>query len=217
MTRVIGVLAVVTLFIVDSMRVQAQEKPVQLEEVVVTATKTETPVAQTGASVTVIKREEVERKQATDAVQILREQPGFSLIQTGGRGQLNATIFIRGGNNDMNLVLIDGMKVNQGGGFFDYRDLTTTGVGTVEIVRGPQSALYGADAMTGVIQFFTPRGRGPFSAWASAGAGNYDTTEERVGFSWGNKLAGAFFEFDRVDTTGISDKNNEYRNHTGVL
>lgn len=216
MTRVIGALVLV-LSIVAQAASEGGEKPVELEKVVVTATRTPTPAAQTGVSVTVIDRREIAERQATDAVQILREQPGFSLIQTGGRGQLNASIFTRGGNSDMNLVLIDGMKVNQGGGFFDFRDLTTTGVETIEIIRGPQSALYGADAMTSVIQLFTPRGRGPFAAWASGGAGNFDTTEERVGFSWGNRLAGAFFEFDRIDTTGISDKNNEYRNHTAVL
>jgi vitamin B12 transporter len=216
MTRVIGALVVVTLLIVNSMRVQAQEKPVQLEEVVVTATKTQTPVEQTGSSVTVIKREEIERKQATDAIQILREQPGFSLIQTGSRGG-TTSIFTRGGNSDMNLVLIDGMKVNEGGGSFNFTDTSTAGIGRVEIVRGPQSALYGADAITSVIQFFTPRGEGPFSAWAAGAAGNYDTTEERAGFSWGNRLSGVFFEFDRVDTTGILDKNNEFRNHAGAL
>lgn len=193
------------------------EKVPKTEEVVVTATKTPTPVAETGSSVTVITREEIERRQATDAMQILREQPGTSGIQTGSRGALQGQLFIRGGNADMNLVLIDGMKINQGGGSADFRDITMTGIRRVEIVRGPQSALYGADAFTSVIQFFTPRGEGPFSAWAAAGAGNYDTTEERVGMSWGNARTGVFFEFDRIDTTGILDKNNEHRNHTGVL
>lgn len=216
MTRVIaGLTGILIVLMVAS--ALAQEPPRQLEEVVVTATKTETPVAQTGSSVTVITRGEIERKQATDVIQILREQPGVSLIQTGSRGAQNAALFTRGGNNDMNLILIDGMKVNQGGGFFDFRNISTAGIGRMEIVRGPQSALYGADAITSVIQFFTPRGDGPFSAWASGVAGNFDTTEERVGFSWGTRVGGVFFEFDRVDTTGILDTNNEYRNHTGAL
>ncbi len=217
MTRVIEVLLVVVMMLAAAAQAVAQEKAPQLEEVVVTATKTQTPVAQTGSSVTVITRGEIERKQATDAVQILREQLGVSLIQTGTRGALNATIFTRGGNEDMNLVLVDGMKVNSGGGFFDFRDVTTAGVGRVEIVRGPQSALYGADAMTSVIQFLTPRGQGPVSAWLSAGVGNYDTDEERAGVSWGNQWAGVFLEADRVFTSGILPVNDEYKNHTGAL
>jgi vitamin B12 transporter len=215
MTRVIGVLAVM-LMLVTVARAIAQEPGVQLEEVVVTATRTQTPVAQTGSSVTVIKRKEIEQRQATDAIQILREQPGISLIQTGSRGG-TTSIFTRGGNSDMNLVLIDGMKVNQGGGFFDFSSITTAGIGRVEIVRGPQSALYGADAMTSVIQFFTPRGEGPFSAWGFVGGGNFDTHEERTGLSWGNRLGGVFFEFTNVETSGILKINNDYRNRTGAL
>lgn len=215
MTRVIGILAGILLGVTAECG-EAQERAVQLEEVVVTATRTATPVAQTGSSVTVITREEIVQRQATDAIQILREQPGFSLVETGSRGGATS-IFTRGGNSDMNLVLMDGMKVNRGGGFVDFAAITTTGIGRVEIVRGPQSALYGADAVTSVIQFFTPRGEGPLSAWLFGGAGNYDTNEERTGFSWGNRHAGAFFEFDRVDSGGILAINNDYTNQAGAL
>jgi vitamin B12 transporter len=91
------------------------------------------------------------------------------------------------------------------------------GVGRVEIVRGPQSALYGADAMTGVIQLFTPRGEGPFSAWVSAEGGNYATYEVQTGFSWGNKYAGVFFEYGYVSTQGILPVNNDADNSTLAL
>ena len=215
MTRVIGVLTFV--FVLwSSGQAVAQDQATPMDPVVVTATKTETPVGQTGSSVSVLTREQIEQRQATDALQILREQPGFSLIQTGSRG-CTTGIFARGGNSDMNLVLIDGMKVNQGGGGFDFSNITTAGIGRVEIVRGPQSALYGADAMTSVIQFLTPRGEGPFSAWAFAGGGNYGTHEERVGASWGNRQAGVFFEYGHVGTSGILDVNNDYRNETAAL
>lgn len=214
MTRVIGILIALIAFAVS--QAGAQGKAPVLEEVVVTATKTQTPVAQTGASVTVIKRDDIERRQASDALQILREQPGFSLIQTGSRGG-TTSIFTRGGNADMNQVLIDGMKVNQGGGNFDFANIATVGIGRAEIVRGPQSSLYGPDAMTSVIQFFTPHGEGPFSAWGSAAGGNYGTHEERTGFSWGNRLGGVFFEFGNIETSGILRINNDYRNRTGAL
>jgi vitamin B12 transporter len=221
MTRVIGGLGIVLMAVMATFPVSAQERtePVEvkrLEPVVVTATKTPTLVEQTGSSVTVIDEATIERRQETDLLQILRDQPGFSLIQTGGRGGVTS-IFTRGGNSDMNLVLIDGMKVNQGGGAFDFADTTTIGLRRVEIVRGPQSALYGADALTSVIQFFTPRGEGPFSAWGFAGGGNYGTHEERVGLSWGNKFAGVFFEFGNAESSGILDVNSDYRNRTSAV
>jgi len=215
MTRVIGVLTF-AFVLCSSGQAAAQDPATPMDPVVVTATKTETPVGQTGSSVSVLTHDQIEQRQATDALQMLREQPGFSLIQTGSRGGTTG-IFARGGNSDMNLVLIDGMKVNQGGGGFDFSNITTAGIGRIEIVRGPQSALYGADAMTSVIQFLTPRGEGPFSAWAFAGGGNYGTHEERVGASWGNRQAGVFFEYGHVGTSGILDVNNDYRNETAAL
>ena len=121
-------------------------------------------------------------------LQILRNVPGLTVIQSGSRGG-TTTISTRGGNVNMNQVLIDGMKVNAGGGAFDFANLTTVGIGRAEVVRGPQSALYGADAMTSVLQFFTPRGEGPLSIWGSAKGGNYSTDEERIGASWGTVSA----------------------------
>jgi vitamin B12 transporter len=220
MTRVIRVLTV-ALAMLAAAEAAAQdtpeETPLKVEEpVVVTATKTPTPVGQTGASVTVIDGAAIQQRQAIDIIQILRDQPGFTLIQTGPRGGA-ASISTRGGNTDMNLVLVDGMKVNLGGGGFDFGGITSAGIGRVEIVRGPQSALHGADAMTSVIQFFTPRGDGPLSAWGFGGGGNHDSHEERVGVSWGNRLAGVFAEFLNVETSGILDVNNDYRNRTGAI
>ena len=215
MTRVIGALTL-TFVLGSAAAARAQDPSTPMDPVVVTATKTETPVGQTGASVSVITREQIEQRQVTDVLQILRDQPGLSLSQTGSRGAATS-VFIRGGNNDMNLVLIDGMKVNLGGGAFDFGNITTVGIGRVEVVRGPQSALYGADAMTGVIQFFTPRGEGPFSAWVSAEGGNYATYEARTGFSWGNKYAGVFFEYGHVSTQGILPVNNDNDNDTLAL
>jgi len=215
MTRVIGALTL-TLVLGSAAAARAQDPSTPMDPVVVTATKTETPVGQTGASVSVITREQIEQRQVTDVLQILRDVPGISLSQTGSRGA-TTSVFIRGGNNNMNLVLIDGMKVNLGGGAFDFGNITTVGIGRVEVVRGPQSALYGADAMTGVIQFFTPRGAGPFSAWASAEGGNYATYEVQTGFSWGNKYAGVFFEYGHVSTQGIVPVNNDADNDTLAL
>ena len=194
----------------------AAPAPEPLDPVVVTATRTPLAVAETGSSVTVIDKREIESRQVTDMLEILRNAPGLTVIQSGSRGSATG-ISTRGGNADMNQVLIDGMKVNAGGGGFDFANLTTVGIGRAEIVRGPQSALYGADAMTSVLQFFTPRGEGPLSIWGSAKGGNYGTDEERIGASWGNTRGGLFFEFGRAHTAGILEVNNAYTNYTAAL
>ena len=110
----------------------------------------------------------------------LREVPGLTLVPSGGRGG-TTSLFTRGGESDHNLILIDGVKVNRAGGAFNFNDLTTLGVGRIEVVRGPQSALYGSDAMSSVIQLLTPRGQGPPRASLGFRAGNPDTFEERAG------------------------------------
>ena len=229
MTRVISKLTLFAVVLLCARVVAAQtppptgstaeakaEPPEILDPVVVTATKTALPLGETGSSVTVIDKQEIESRQLTDMFQILRNVPGLTVIQSGSRGSV-ASIFARGGNANMNQVLIDGMKVNAAGGGFDFANLTTVGIGRAEVVRGPQSALYGADAMTSVLQFFTPRGEGPLSIWGSAKGGNYSTDEERVGASWGNRLGGGFFEFGHVHTGGNLDVNNGYTNYTAAL
>src|SRR5262245_66487211 len=106
MTRVIGILAVTTTLLLVAAEGIAQDKTEEVplkvtEPVVVTATKTPTPVAQTGSSVTVIEGAEIEQRQTTDMLQILRDQPGVSVIQSGGRGTETSN-FARGGNPTQN-------------------------------------------------------------------------------------------------------------------
>ncbi len=192
------------------------DEPLAVDPIVVSATRTPTPVGETGSSVTVIDQREIGARQVTDMLQILRNVPGLTVIQSGSRGS-DTSIFTRGGNSDMNQILIDGMKVNSGGGGFDFGNITTVGIGRAEIVRGPQSALYGADAMTSVMQFFTPKGEGPLSLWGSVKGGNYSTDEERIGGSWGGRLGGIFFEFGHVHTGGVVEVNNAYTNYTAAL
>ena len=141
-----------------SSRTQPQQT-FQAPEVIVTATKTAEPVTQTSVSADVITWKQIEERQQTDVLQLLRNIHGLTIVQTGSRGG-GTSLLTRGGESDYNLVLIDGVKVNNAGGFYDFSDLTTLGVDRIEIVRGPQSALYGSDAISPVIQVFTPRGEG---------------------------------------------------------
>ena len=127
------------------------------DQMVVTATRTETPTSELGGSVSVLTSEGLLLENQSLIPEGLRVIPGISVAQTGGRGGLTS-IFVRGGESDYNKVLIDGVAVNAAGGLFDFASLTTENVEHVEVVRGPQSALFGSDAMTGVIQLITKRG-----------------------------------------------------------
>ena len=131
-----------------------------LDPIIVTASKLEEPLSRVSNAVTVVTQEDIARRQTTDLFDQLREVPGFSFSQTGSRGA-RTSLFTRGGESDHNMILVDGVKVNRAGGSFKFGDMATLGIGRIEVVRGPQSALYGSDAMSTVIQLLTPRGQGP--------------------------------------------------------
>jgi vitamin B12 transporter len=189
-----------------------------MEEVVVTATRTEVPLEELGVSATVITEEEIKRRQATDVLDLLREVAGIHVMRTGARGGMTS-LFFRGGENNYTLVLIDGVQVNEAGGFYDFSTLTTDNIERIEIIRGPQSALYGSDAIGGVIHIMTKRGAGrpTLKLLTSNGArsenGHYIGEH---GFSlWGGEpWIGYSLSYSRIDDQGILDKNNHFLNNT---
>lgn len=192
---------------------QQQPPPARVEEVVVTATKIETPIAHTAAAITTVTAEEIQRQQVTDTLELLRDIPGFTIVQTGSRGG-TTSLFTRGGQADYNLVLVDGVKANSAGGFFDFSELTTTGIDRIEIVRGPQSALYGSDAISSVIQLFTPRGEGPARSTLRFRGGNFTTFEEHATVAGGAERYGYSLAAGRIDSDGFLKLNNGYGNTT---
>ncbi|MCZ6484964.1 MAG: TonB-dependent receptor [Acidobacteria bacterium] len=143
-------------------------------EVTVTATRAPTELRQIGQSLTLITAEDIEAQGARDVLQILETVPGFNVARSGSFGG-TTSVFVRGGESDFNLVLIDGVQVNQPGGFFDFADLTTTNVERIEIVRGPSSVLYGADAMTSTIHIITRKGEGQPSGNLRFEGGTFNT------------------------------------------
>ncbi len=131
--------------------------PAIRESLIVTATRTEAPIAQVGSSTTVLLGSELEREGVASVTDALRRVAGLTMTQSGINGQL-ASLFMRGGESDYAKVLIDGMPANDPGGSFNFANLSIAGIDRIEIVRGPQSALFGSDAMAGVIQIITRRG-----------------------------------------------------------
>ena len=126
------------------------------EAVVVTATRDETPASQLAASVTVFDREAIERRQTPLVADLLRQAPGVTVMHTGAPGA-QTSLFVRGGESNYNKVLLDGIPLNEPGGVFYFNNVTSENLERVELVRGSQSALFGSDAMTSVVQMFTRR------------------------------------------------------------
>jgi len=141
-----------------------------LGAVQVTATRSAEPVAQTLASVTVLTRADIERSQAPDLSDLLARQAGIDIARTGGAGSQNS-LFLRGTNSNHALILIDGIRVNSATqGLFDFAHLPLAQIDRIEIVRGPRAALWGSDAIGGVIQIFT---RDPSTPYVEARVGSY--------------------------------------------
>ncbi len=127
------------------------------ETLTVTASQVDTPLSLLGDSVTVLSREELDARQITTLGDALRLVPGFSVARNGGPGTVTS-VFPRGGESDYTMVLVDGVRMNSFGGGLDFSQVPIDAAERVEIVRGPQSALYGSDAIGGVVQVVTARG-----------------------------------------------------------
>src|SRR5689334_22101239 len=152
----------------------------EAQSVVVSGTRTQIPLDQSPASVSVISSEDLEQKQIERVSDALREVPGLNVVQTGTAGQLTS-VFMRGLPSQDMQVLLDGIPINQGlAGQFDFANLTTDNVDRIEIARGPQSTIYGPRALAGVVQIFTKRGTGTPGFTFSSEGGSYDTFRESL-------------------------------------
>src|SRR5207253_5683146 len=150
----------------------------QAEEIIVSATRFDIPLDQSPASVSVITSEDIEQKQIQRVINALRDVPGLSVVQTGTAGQLTS-VFMRGLRSEHTQVLLDGIPINQGlQGAFNFADLTTDDIDRIEVVRGPQSTLYGPRALAGVIQIFTKEGTGTPGVLFAAEGGSHDSFRE---------------------------------------
>src|SRR5271168_833776 len=136
------------------------------QQISVTASATPTPIAQIGASVTVLTADDY--RQYTEVQDPLRQIPGLQVTQTGQLGGTTG-LSIRGGNTDANKVLIDGVPVNDIGGAVEFANFATVGIQQIEVLREPNSALYGSDALAGVVSMTTARGTTRLPLFTAAG------------------------------------------------
>ncbi len=166
----------------------------ELDQVIVTATRTAITTDAALAAVEVIDRAAIERSQARSLPDLLRGRAGISLANQGGAGKLT-TLFMRGSESDHVLVLVDGVRIGSStSGLASLQDLPIELIERVEIVRGPRSSLYGADAIGGVIQVFTRRDSGGYAPRLAFGGGSHGLHEFGVGF--GGRDARGWFGAD---------------------
>jgi vitamin B12 transporter len=146
------------------------------EGIVVSATLIETPISEIGSSVTVITDKEIERDQKRTLPDVLRTVPGLNIVQTGGPGG-KTSVFMRGSNSNHTKVLIDGIDANDPSqdGVFDFGQVLASDIAQVEVLRGPQSSLYGSDAIGGVVNIVTKTGEGPPQFTGRLEGGSYET------------------------------------------
>lgn len=151
----------------------------ELEAVVVTAARVAQPISEVIGSVTVITREEIEKRQAGSLQDLLRGELGIDISNNGGPGKISS-LYLRGANSSQTLILVDGVRLGSAtAGTTSIEFIPVEQIERIEIVRGPRSSLYGSDAIGGVIQIFT-RSNDSFSA--GVGTGSYNTQNYSAGF-----------------------------------
>jgi len=191
----------------------AQSAPSE-RTVFVTANRVDTPIDQVAGSISIIPGDEIEARHITNLGDVLRGMPGVDVVRSGPIGG-NTAVFLRGANSEHTLVLIDGVEANDPISptrAFNFSDLDTNNIERIEILRGPQSTLYGSDALGGVINIITKKGDGALQAYASAEGGSYDTYVERAGLSGSQDTLNYSLGFNQENSRSISAANRKYGN-----
>lgn len=193
-------------------KVQDEKKP--KDEVVVTASRLEEPKRDVASSITVLRAEDLDRKQQRMVADALREVPALDVIRSGAQGGLTS-VFLRGANEGQTLVLIDGVVVNDPGSVersFDFANLTPTNIDRIEVLRGPQSVLYGSNAMGGVINIISKRGQGDPRVNFLVEGGSFATLRTTASLSGGSDKVNYSLGASHSQTNGISSADKTFGN-----
>jgi vitamin B12 transporter len=186
----------------------------EMDDLVVTATRLATPRRQLASSVTVITAEDIQRRQYRSVSDALRSVPGLHVVQTGGPGQ-QTSVFMRGANSNHTLVLIDGIEASDPSspaGAVDFSNLWLDNVERIEIVRGPQSTLYGSDAIGGVIHISTRRGEGELGGTGKLEGGSDNTINQQASAGGATDRLNYSLGVTHIDTDGDSVTPERLRN-----
>ncbi|MFC1514199.1 TonB-dependent receptor plug domain-containing protein, partial [candidate division KSB1 bacterium] len=177
-----------------------------LDEIVISATRTETPYKELANSITVIRAEDIRNRQPFMLADILRSVPSIDIATAGGKGKLTS-MYIRGAKTEHTLVMIDGIEANDPISptrSFDFSGLTMNNIEKIEIIRGPQSTVYGSDAIAGVINIITRKGSGKPSVTLSSEGGSHKTISNKVGVLGSSGIFNYSINGMMYSTDGIS-------------
>jgi vitamin B12 transporter len=178
----------------------------KVDPVVVTATMVDTPAEQLGVALTVVTGEDLKTYNYPTLDDAIRNIPGVNVQRSGGYGKLS-TMSIRGANSSQVLILVDGVRVSSPTvGQTDLSDISPDLIERIEVIRGPQSTLYGADAIGGVVNIITKKGTGPFSASVENMGGNYDTLHNKI------SLGGTYKIFNYALSGSHLESNGQFQN-----
>lgn len=205
-----NILPVVLSFLTPAALAAAPAEPGPVEEqIVVTATRVPTPVEEVLAPVLVIDRRTIENSGATDLTDVLRFHAGLDVTRSGGPGQTTA-VFIRGAESNHTLVLVDGVRINPGTiGLAALQNIPPALIERIEVVKGPRSALYGSDAIGGVINVITRRGAR--DGWsAEVGIGDYDTRQASLNGGLAAGRSGFDFGVSWLDSDGFPTRTTDH-------
>lgn len=176
----------------------------QLAPVVVTATRVAQPITDVVADVTLIDRAEIERSGAGGLADLLVRTPGIAMTRNGGPGA-TTSLYVRGAESRFTAVFVDGVRMDsQSTGGASWNALPLSQIDRIEIVRGPAAAIYGSDAIGGVIQIFTRKGQAGFSPTVEMGAGSHGTYKLALGLSGGTDTVDYALGLAREISTGFN-------------
>jgi vitamin B12 transporter len=181
---------------------------IELGAVVVTASRIQEPLSATLRDVSVIDREQIERGGQTTLVELLQQQPGVEIDNSGGSGKVSS-IFLRGTNSNHVVVIVDGIRIQSAtAGTSTFENIPLNQIDRIEILRGSASSLYGQDAIGGVIQIFTKKGEGATKFYSNVGFGTYDTKIAEGGVRGKINDTSFALNLSAQDTNGFSALNS---------
>jgi vitamin B12 transporter len=186
----------------------------RLSDVVVTATKSNISTLELANSITIIDSAEISNRNKINVFELLKSEYGVSYTTQGPQGTL-ANINIRGGDVGNTVVLIDGIKMNltsDPANVYDFANLTVESIDRIEILRGPQSMLYGSDALSGVVNIISKKGAGKPLISLVAEGGSYNTFKGALGVSGNEKAFNYNLSLGRTQSEGFSAASEKYGN-----
>jgi vitamin B12 transporter len=199
-------LAASTLAVVAAFPVLAQSQSQgTLGEVVVTATRVAQPLSDLVADVTIVDREQIERAGAGGVADVLARLPGLEIARSGGVSG-TTSVYLRGGNTQHTAVYLDGVRLDaqSGSGGVAWESIPLSQIDRIEVLRGPAGAVYGSDAINGVIQLFTRKGEGPAAPFVGVGLGSHGLRRIEAGIS-GSAGVDTAFDYSFGATRETSD------------